>query len=475
MRRRLLLSTLAAAVTGIVLLGLPLAVAVRGLLRQQALDALQREAEQVQVLLNEQAVSPAEQAALLQSLAVGRDLRLTLLDARGGRGVVIDTGSPPAVPQTLDADVRRALSGQVGRAWADGVLAVAVPVRAGGATQVLRAVRDDRVLAHQTKQALLAIAGLAVTALGVAASIAFWQAGRLAQPLESLAGAARRLGDGDFTARAPRSGLPEADDVAAALDVTAARLGAMLERSRSFGADASHQLRTPLTALRLDLEALEAAGADAQLVRAATVEADRLEATIGELLALAEPPAGDELLDLGELAATRIDAWQALARAQGRRVVVQAAPVPPVRARAAALGQCLQVLLDNALEHGAGTITVTVQAVSASSWRSLRDRHHRGHENRLGRASAIHVSAGAGRDLGWVRLCVADEGRGVAPEQATELLAGHSATAAGRGLPLARSLVEAEGGRLTLERPGGCPLFCLLVPAASGGNGHPEP
>ncbi|MGH8898406.1 MAG: sensor histidine kinase [Egibacteraceae bacterium] len=443
MRRRLLTSTIAAAATAVLLLGLPLAVVAHRSLEQQALGALQAQAVQIQTFLSPQVLSPIGQVQVLRRAADQTRLRLILLDLSAQ--IELDTGAPPRVAPGFDDDILRALHGQIGRAVGDGVLAVSVPIRDGSAVaQVVRAIRADDELRAEIRRAWLAIAGLALFALGTAALFARRQGERLVAPLEALAGAARRLGDGDFTARAPYSGLPEADDVARALQVTAERLGAMLERGRSFSTDASHQLRTPLTALRLDLEALETAGADPALVAAATAEADRLEATIAELLTLSDAPPADRLCDVVELAGARLDSWQSLARAAGREVVLETSPVPPVRARPGAISQCLQVLLDNALEHGAGTITVSVQAVAAGGGLGL---------------------TGQGPDTKWVRLCVADEGPGIPADRQAGLLSGRADAAAGRGLALARQLVEAEGGRLTLERavPGATP--CLLVPA----------
>ncbi|MGH8903276.1 MAG: histidine kinase dimerization/phospho-acceptor domain-containing protein [Egibacteraceae bacterium] len=444
MRRRLLTSTIAAAAAAVFLLGLPLALAVRRQLQQEALDTLQRQAEQIQMILNEQPLSPADQLGFLQRVGQDNDLRLILLENRGGFRLRLDTGPPPDLPPGLPPDVDRAIGGQVGRGLGGGVIAVSIPVRVGGVDQVVRAVRGDDGLRHDIRTAWVAIAGLALLALGTAALFARRQGEQLAAPLEALAGAARRLGDGDFTARAPYSGLPEADDVARALEATAERLGAMLERSRSFSGDASHQLRTPLTALRLDLEALEAAGADPTLVGAATAEADRLEATIAELLTLSDAPPADRLCDVADLAGARLDAWQSLARVAGREVVLETSPVPLVRARPGAMGQCLQVLLDNALEHGAGRITVSVQAVAAGGGLGL---------------------TGEGPDTKWVRLCVADEGSGIPVDRQAGLLSGRADAAAGRGLALARQLVEAEGGRLSLERAAPGATLCLLVPA----------
>lgn len=438
MRRRLLLSTLAAVAAAIVLLGAPLALAVRGLLAQQALDELEQLADGAQVVLDQESTREIELLLLL--LAERTDTRMMLL-SRGGQ-VLVDTGGAPPGSFATGADVARAADGTVGRMRVEGLLSVAVPVERGDQQLIVRATTDDAGLHGAVRTAWLQIAGLALTALGVAALLARWQGRRLAAPLEDLAASARRLGEGDFSARAPRSGLPELDDVAGALDRTADRLSAMLERSRSFSADASHQLRTPLTALRLDLEALEAtvaaapAGEEgAALVAAAMAEADRLEATIDELLALAAAPAGTERIDLGEVVADRLDAWQALARAQNRRVVVQQGVAPPVRARQAAIGQCLQVLLDNALTHGKGTITVVVEGVG-----------------------------GAERGQAGARLCVADEGPGPPPEVLSDPGNG-PARGSGRGLVLARSLVEAEGGRLRFDRDGPGSMVCLLLPA----------
>ncbi|HUH06842.1 MAG TPA: HAMP domain-containing sensor histidine kinase, partial [Egibacteraceae bacterium] len=418
MRRRLLLSTLAVLAVALLLLGLPLAVAVEALLTRRALDELQRLAEQVQVLIEQEASLAFGASQLMFAISEETGARLILFDRSGPVRTFINTGGPPADAQLadVDADVRAALSGQVGAVAENGVLAVTVPVRGGPGERLLRAARADDDLRTEVRRAWTAMAVVALAALATGAAVASWQAKRLARPLVELAASAERLGKGDFSARAPRSGIEDLDAVAVALDVTAARLAEALARGRSFRADASHQLRTPLTALRLDLEALDYSGPDPQVLAAALSEVDRLEATIGELEQLAEPQVTDERVDLGALIAQRLDAWQSLARAQGRTVELRAAPVAPVQARPAALGQSLQVLLDNALEHGSGAITVSIEPTS-----------------------------------GGVRVCVADEGDGM-PEHVPQ----------GRGLWLAESLVAAEGGRLSIERPPSGTKVCLL-------------
>jgi signal transduction histidine kinase len=431
MRRRLVLGTVGTVAIGVLLLGLPLAIAVRGLLTNQAFDTLQRQAEQAQVVFNQQGMRTEDRRVLLSDMAEGLDVRFQVFDrVATSTGPTVfrltgDTRGPVSAPRDLTADLETAVEGEVGRVQHDGLLAVSVPLRIGGVPQVLRAVSSDDPLRAELSGALLSIAGLGVTALGIAGLVGLTMARRLAQPMEDLAAVATRLGEGDFTARASQTGIPESDQVATALGRTADRLGLLVERNRSFGADASHQLRTPLTALRLDLEALEFAGADPALLGAAFTEADRLEATIEELLTLADVPMGDEQLHLAQMVEERLASWVALAAAEDREVRMRMDAVPPVRARSAAIGQCLQVLLDNALEHGEGTITVSVEPVTASS--------------------AV--------PSGWVRLCVTDEGAGFS-----------DSAVPGRGLRLAKSLVQGEGGRISVERSAS---VCLLLPAAT--------
>jgi hypothetical protein len=248
---------------------------------------------------------------------------------------------------------------------------------------------------------------VAVLAAGVGAQLAR----RLARPFEALTAAATRLGEGDFSVRAPRSGLEEADAIAVALDGTAERLGRAIDRSAAFTADASHQLRTPLTALRLHLESLELAGVDQDDLAAALTEADRLEATIAELTALTRLDAPEVALDLGALVADRASAWQLAARESDREVRTELLPVPAVLVRPAAIAQAVEVLVDNALQHGRGTVTVRVAPARPDD------------------------------PEGIVRVSVEDEGEASTLERP-----------GGRGLALARTLVAGEGGQLTVGR-----------------------
>lgn len=453
LRTRLVVWMLAAVGVAVLLLGLPLTAVVSQWSYSQAIGRAHDEAQRLAVVLG--AVGDTDQfAQVLDATAGTLDARVTVLDAEGR--VFGDSGQVTPGTGFDDAVVTRGRTGTSSGVVVDDMLITGLPTRINGVPVIVRIAEPAGPVRTRVRTALLAISGLGLTALAVGALLASWRARQLAEPLEALAVSARRLGEGDFGARAPRSHLVEIDDIATALDSTADRLRAALQRSGSFSADASHQLRTPLTALRLNLDALAAqlpaastasplsgssaspshgsslpdvpqpdAGAAASLA-AAEAEVDRLEMTIRELLELADAGLRPDRVDLLALTLDRLDGWRTLADAAGRAVRVTRDPVPLVRARSGAVGQALQVLLDNALAHGRGDVTVWLESVT------------RGQRS-------------------WVRLCVGDEGPGIRPQDLT--------VGAGRGLTLARSLLESEGGRMVVDSEHGGRV-CLLLPAA---------
>jgi signal transduction histidine kinase len=428
MRRRVQQVAVVAALIAVVVFGLPLAVAVR----QVYVDDERRELTRI-----------AEQAASAVSADAvrGRDpVELPTAERDTAVGVYTPAGVRTAGqgPPRADAATGRALRGSVAEAATGGDLVVAVPVRDGErVVGVVRAAAPARVALVRAAWTWAAMAGLAALAVGAAALVARRQSGRLARPLVALATAARTLGDGDFTVRAPRSGVPEIDTAAAALDDTAGRLDGLLARERAFSANASHQLRTPLTGLRLILEAASGGG-EAELRQAATraIEAaDRLERTIDELLALSRSgSASTRPLDVDGVLTDVRDTWVGQLGASGRALrTVHDPELPEARASGAAVRQILAVLVDNATVHGRGTVAVRA-----------RD---------AGDALAFDVE---------------DEGPG--PDPDADLFARHPAGNGhghGLGLPLARALAEAEGGRLVLSRGA---RFTLVLPES-----HPTP
>ena len=345
-----------------------------------------------------------------------------------------------AVPGEHSRLLSRALDGEVSSRTEGDVLVAAFPVTHSDDVvgAVLVTTPRTTVLWH-VSVLWAAMAGLAAAAVAIAWLVGRRQARRLARPLEDLEESARRLGDGDFSVRSHRGGIEEIDAVGAALDATAMRLDELLARERAFSADASHQLRTPLAGMRLRLEAaLERSDADPRPAIAATLaDADRLEAIIDELLTLARvgqraPDASVEPLDLDPLIGELSPEWGARLALHGRDLAVRVDPdAPHARASGAAVRQVLGVLVDNAVTHGRGTVTVAVREAP-----------------------------------GAVAVDVADEGPGVHdPEDALFARQADRRDGHGIGLALARRLVEAEQGRLTLTRVSP-PVFTLLLPTA---------
>ncbi|MFZ0119393.1 MAG: HAMP domain-containing sensor histidine kinase [Pseudonocardiaceae bacterium] len=426
MRTRIVGLAVLAAVLAIALFGVPLA---GGVLKYSKSN------ERTKLLLGADAAAAAVSADVLRG-KMPTDLRdpndgthLAVYVDRGLR--ILGTG-----PEGGDPAVYAALHGEISNKDLNGELVVAVPVTHD--TDVIGAVRAASPVAAVYRQVALVwlgMLGLGGLAIGMVWLVARRQARRLARPLEELSEAARRLGQGDFSVRTTPADIPEIDSVGSALNSTAGRLDAMLARERSFSADASHQLRTPLTGLRLRLEAaLEHPGQDLQnAITDGIAAADRLEQTIEELLALARDTRSSNStpLDLPSLLDEIEVGWHDRLAAQHRALHVAVDPLAPVSlASTAAVRQVLTVLLDNAATHGSGTVSVAV--------RNAAD------------ALAIDVS---------------DEGSGITAAE-PELFTRRSRLADGHGigLALARSLAEAEGGRLRLTRPAP-PTFTLLVPA----------
>ncbi len=420
MRRRVVLAIALVAAASVALFALPLAVAVLRVERDDELLRLQRDTIAATRQIDVTAVR-ADQVELPAS----RDRRV-VVDAAGRR---LAGGGPIAADL-----ISRALAGaKPVYTSRGGRLQVAVPiVTSERVTGVLLATRSEdraRTRAHRVWLLLLALAAIVVALAGLAA---VFLGRRLAGPFERLAAAARRLGSGDFSARAPRAGIVEADAVAEALDATAGRLDTLITRERAFSADASHQLRTPLAALRIELEGQQLQGGDPRALAGAIAQVDRLETTIETLLAVArDVPRSTSATDLGALAHAAVERWRPRLAAVGRVLRVDSAGEHRASAAAGVIDEVLDVLLDNALGHGAGPVTVTV-----------RETH------------------------GWLAVDVEDDGPGIAGD-AEAIFVRRTGSGHGIGLDLARSLAHAEGGRLQLTRAQPGARFTLLLPRAS--------
>ncbi|GAA3550930.1 HAMP domain-containing sensor histidine kinase [Amycolatopsis ultiminotia] len=423
MRKRIILLTVLAGVLAISLFGLPLAIGVA----RYYLDDERAELERL-----------ADSAALSVSAQVIRhDLPDRLPAAEANTSLALYnpagsllTGSGPARLEAAGAAIRanEVIADDTGTD-----LVATVPITdAGAVVGMVRAATPHSEVDRRTALTWLGMGGLAVVALAATWLVAHRLSVRLAAPLEELSTSAARLGEGDFTVRTRRSRIPEIDRAGIALDTTAGRIGEVLARERAFSADASHQLRTPLAGLQLQLEvALESPDTALRPAVTAALETTyRLDRTIRDLLALArDAHPGTELVEVKTVLAEIRQDWHGLLAAQGR-VLLLPDPLDVAETRVSALAtrQAMTVLLDNASRHGRGTVTVTV-----------RD---------MGDTAAFDVT---------------DEGPGLASDADPFRRRSDSAAGHGIGLALARSLAEAEGGRLRLGRSVP-PTFTLLLP-----------
>jgi signal transduction histidine kinase len=421
-KHRILLSIVGVAAVALLLLGVPLALSVERLYQNEEVLRLEREANESLRQIDANSLGPNDAIELRND----GPIRFSVYDAAGQR----IAGSGPA---RADQIVREALRGDVHDARENGQIVVSIPITGNERTVgAVRASRSAAVVTSRTHRAWIVTALIALGALLVAALLARWQARRLTRPVDTLVESAERLGEGDFAVRNTPSGIEELDHVGSALDRTAVRLGELIARERAFSADASHQLRTPITGLRVRVEsALSTPDADLRAALEDTlVPIDRLETTVDDLLALARDTHADRSpLDVPRLLHETEDAWHGKLAAVGRPLRVEIEPnisAPPLAEPA--VRQILDVLLTNALDHGAGVVTLRVR-----------------------------------RGPGAVIIDVADEG--------TTYLDGSTifdrrvGRSNGIGLALARTLAEAEGGRLVLDRPGPHPVFSLVLPA----------
>jgi signal transduction histidine kinase len=423
-RRRLILAIVGVAAAAVGLFALPLAVVLRDGYRDQELLRLQRDtvAAARSIDLGARSGDPVE-------LPGGPD-RLAVYDA-GGRRVAgpASAGPPRADGVVRDALRRRSPTTRVGA----GTLVVGVPLLTGErVTGVIRAAASDAVVAHRAHRAWRALVAAAAGVLLLALLAAVLLARRLAGPLERVAVAARRLGDGDFSVRAPRGTVREVDAVAEALDATAGRLDDLITRERRFSADASHQLRTPLAALRLELETLQLAGGPTPEIDRAVQQVDRLQRTIDTLLSIArDVPRPDTTSELVALLTEIESRWRGRLAGAGRRLTLTVpSGTVAVRGGQRVIGEILDVLLDNAERHGRGNVDIAVRTV----------------------------------DGAWAAVDVTDQGPGFAAdvERAFERRS-PDAEGHGIGLALARSLAHAEGGRLTVTHDAPSPCVTLVL------------
>jgi len=418
LRRRVLQATIAAVTVAVVLLGFPLAFLGAQLVRENEMQALS---------------ARAASAARAVDFRVEQEIPFSdrmLENYTGDVGEV----SASVVVRTPDGELYQAGDRIQGR-----TLSVQTDSDTG-ATVTLYVSWWDVFWLSARVIALVVVAAVVAFAAGIA--MAIWQANRLTAPLVYLAASAEQLGAGQVRPRLEPSGVEEIDLVAAELARSADRMAGRLAAERQFASDASHQLRTPLTALSMRLEEIMVATDDPDVSEEARIsleQVERLVRVVDDLLANSRRLQGGttEAVRLLEVVHQQEEEWQPTFHAAGRRLVVEVDRATQVLATPGALAQVIATLIENSLRHGAGTTTVRSRPSGPS---------------------------------GAVVVEVADEGAGVPDDLAPRIFEREvtSGKGTGLGLALARDLASADGGRLELaqRRPAVFALFLSGVPAS---------
>jgi len=313
--------------------------------------------------------------------------------AEGGPG---DGGPPEGEP--IDGGRRVALSTETD---------------AGAVTVCADASTSTWVNAVVARMGVLAAAALGV--LIVVAAVALLIARRLSRHLAAAAVTADRLAHGDLDARVPDDGPPEVRRVGDALNRLAGRIEDLLQFERETAADLSHRLRTPLTAVRLDVEALPASPAKDELEE----HVAQLERTLTAVIRAARRPQREGALpscNTAAVARDRFEYWSALMEDQGREtsVVIESADAATVRCSEEDLSAALDALLENAVAHTAERTAVSVVVADLPDGRlavDVRDRGAGVPAEALQRGRSDRGSTGLGLDI--ARGCAEASGGGL--------------------------------------------------------------
>ena len=418
MRRRiswLVIATTSAVVVSFVV---PLCLLVRTIAVDRAMAAADQEARSVAIL-----VTGIEDEDALAEVVDGLDRRgVPRTGVLTPAGMVVGSGEVSAG----DPEVQRARRGESFTVVDDSGGRVLLSVVTGEDTAVVRTSVSPEDLRRGVMAAWVGIIALGVLLLAVAAAIVNRLGRRISEPLLDVANVAHQLREGDLSARAEVSGTEETEELARALNGLAKRTTELLAEERLAVADLSHRLRTPVTALRLDAEAVSDVAVAERLQNHIGV----LQRSIDVIVREARRPVRMDLparTDASVVVRERAEHWRVLAEDQGRRTDVRLAGGPlPVAVAGDDLADLVDVLIDNVFAH-------TVEPVGFAVRLDLVD--------------------------GAVRLVVEDEGAG------TVRRSGERPGSTGLGLDIARRTAASCGGRLTVgPRPGGGTRVEVVLP-----------
>ena len=372
---------------------------------------------------------------------------IALLDTDNPSGPARDFSSRPEVIQAISG--RRVDGSRYSATLGTNLIYTAVPITGGSDFEVQGAVRitypsatlDARIRRTWSRLALLCLLVLCLV------MIVGWLLARgVTRSVRQLEAAANRVARGDLTTRVPEhTGPPELQHLEHAFNQMASEIARLVDAQQQFVADASHQLRTPLTAVQLRLENLDArvAPSDRPAVEAIIADLARLNRLVDGLLVLARDDGGastTEVIDVSAVALARGEAWTDVMADRGIHLAIDTTPDARATVTSGAVEQFVDNLLDNALSVSRAGDHVTIRVES--------------HEHSI-------------------ELHVIDHGPGLDPRErlrafdrfwrASDAPSGGS----GLGLAIVRRLAEASGGEARLDdNPGGGIDAVVTLPSA---------
>lgn len=411
MRRWLALYALSITSVVVVAFLVPLAVLIRDLASDRAMSAAERQAQTI-----------ARFAATVEDDSLALAALAPAISTVGGTSLVLTDGAVVGteLPAGLDLQAARD-QGRAYRQPLDDGQAVVVPVlRAAGPSWVVVVAVPVAELRRNVASSWLVLGVLGVMLVALALVVADRMGRAVVKPIGDLVAATHRLGRGDLTVEVEPAGPEELAEVGTAFNSLTGRVRTLMDQERETAADLSHRLRTPLTALKLDVEALAGEADVGKLTR----DVDELERVVTHVISEARRPlreGGGVVADLASIVRERSEFWGFLAEDQSRRWTLDIAlDRCPVRGSRADFEATLDALLGNVFAH---TEPGTPYRVSLQP-----------------------------ADGGMVELIVADGGPGIEqPEMLERGASGSGST--GLGIDIVRRSAEAAGGSARWECP----------------------